>query len=260
MGRMNGNIHDRTKMQDRSSPAQIFVRTLTGSTVTLAVEPTDTTEAIIAKLGEKSGVPTHNLRLVFAGKQLRDHLSLDAHCVYAGSTLHLEGRLSGGMLLYHCTDRSSADSICSSDFRCGSDGIAGGGIYFAVSAQDASRKARRNGVVLECEVNLGTVLDVGFGGDSNLNLARVRERGCNSVRIPRNGDPGTEYCVYEPSRVRVVRRLADPGSSSTSSSTSSSSRCFHLPKKDPTPRKADKSLIDDHDGGTWIGIQWYADY
>ena len=229
-------------MQDRSSPAQIFVRTLTGSTVTLAVEPTDTTEAIMAKLGEKSGVPTHSLRLVYAGKQLRDHLTLDSLCVYAGSTLHLEGRLFGGMLLYHCTDRSSADSICSSDFRCGSDGIAGGGIYFAVSAQDASRKARRNGVVLECEVNLGSVLDVGFNGDSSLNLARVRERGCDSVRIPRNGDPGTEYCVYEPSRVRVVRSLPDPGSCSTSSSsrrTLTGPLCFHLPMKDPPPRKAE---------------------
>ena len=219
MGKMDCNVHDQTKMQDRSTAAQIFVRTLSGSTVTLAVEPTDTSEAIMAKLSEKSGMPTHNLRLVFAGKQLRDLLTLDAHCIYAGSTLHLEGRLCGGMLLYHCTDKTSADSICSSNFRCGSDGIAGGGIYFAVSAQDASKKACRNGVLLECEVNLGVVLDVGFNGDSSLNLARVMGRGCNSVRIPRNGDPGTEYCVYEPSRVRVVRRLSDPGSGSTSGSS-----------------------------------------
>jgi hypothetical protein len=257
---MNLKIHDQTKMQDHSSPSQLFVRTLAGSTVTLAVEPTDTTEAIIAKLGEKSGVPTHSLRLVFAGKQLRDFLTLDAQCVYAGSTLHLEGRLCGGMLLYHCTDQSSADSICSSNFRCGSDGITGGGIYFAVSVEDASRKARRKGVVLECEVDLGSVLDVEFNGDSSLNLARVRARGCNSVRIPRNG---TEYCVYEPSRVRVVRRLSDPGSSSAISSSRrkpSGPLYFGLPMKDPTPKKIDKSLINDYDGGSWIGIQWYADY
>jgi hypothetical protein len=71
--------------------AHLLPNFLSGSTVTLAVEPTDITQAIMAKLGEKSSVPTHSLRLVFAGKQLRDLLTLDAHCVCAGSTLHLEG-------------------------------------------------------------------------------------------------------------------------------------------------------------------------
>jgi ubiquitin len=211
--------NDQPTMQNLSAPSQIFVRTLSGSTVTLTVEPTDTTEAIMAKLHDNSGIPNNSLRLIFAGKQLRDSLSLSSYGIDAGSTLHLEGRLCGGMILYHCTTQSNADSIESCGFRCGSSGIAGGGIYFAASVQDASRKAHRNGVVLECEVDLGSVLDVGFDGDSSLSLARVRAKGYNSVRIPRNGDPGTEFCVYEPSRVRVRRRLSDPGSSSASSTS-----------------------------------------
>jgi hypothetical protein len=62
-------------MQDRSFRSHIFARTLTGSTVTLAVEPTDATEVVFAKFSEKLGVPTYSFRLVFAGKQPHDSLS-----------------------------------------------------------------------------------------------------------------------------------------------------------------------------------------
>jgi large subunit ribosomal protein L40e len=196
-------------MQDLASPSQIFVRTLTGSTVTLSVEPTDTTHIVLAKLRDKNS-PTDSLRLVYAGKQLQDSVTMQAYGVSAGSTLHLEGRLCGGMLLFHCTTKENAAAIKRNGFRCGSSGIAGGGIYFAASAEDAARKAHHNGVVLECQVDLGRVHDVGFNGDSSLCLVKVRAQQCDSLRIPRNGQPGTEYCVYEPSRVRVVGERRDP--------------------------------------------------
>ena len=112
--------------------------------------------------------------------------------------------LKGGKKLYHCTSEQNAESIERSGFQPGSRGIAGGGMYFAETPADAARKAHSSGVVLKCRVKLGKVLDVGRSGDSSLNLSALREQGCNSVRIPR---AGTEYCVYEPSRVRVVGRL-----------------------------------------------------
>jgi hypothetical protein len=225
-------------MQGLSSPSQIFVRMLTGSTITLAIESTDTTLTVLAKLRDKSGTPTDSLRLVFAGKQLHESVTMHAHGVFAGSTLHLEGRLCGGMLLYHCTTKSKAAAIRRNGFRCGSSGIAGGAVYFAASVEDAARKSHYNGVVLVCEVDLGRVHDVGYNGDSSLSLTKVRALNCDSVRIPRNGDPGTEYCVYEPSRVRVVGERPDP----THSSPTSSPRIYSRSQSRRPKFNADDSL------------------
>lgn len=197
-------------MQTTLSSIQIFVKTLSGNTTTLDVNPSDTTIAVKAYLRDKTGFPTQTLRLIFAGKQLRDSCTLQQHGIGWCSTLQLSGSLFGGIRLFHCTSESNAASIRRNGFHCGSSGIVGGGIYFAMSAQDAIRKANANGAVLTCEVDLGRVHDVGFDGDRSLNLSRIRKLGCDSVRIPRNGEPGTEYCVYEPARVRLVGEHGSP--------------------------------------------------
>eukprot|EP00977_Amphora_coffeiformis_P008061 scaffold1803_cov92-Amphora_coffeaeformis.AAC.84 len=77
---------------------QLFVKTLTGKTVSIEVEEGESIEDVKAKIAEKEGIPPEQQRLIFGGQQLQDAKTLDDYDVGDDATLHLVLRLRGGIV------------------------------------------------------------------------------------------------------------------------------------------------------------------
>jgi hypothetical protein len=80
-----------------SSPLQLFVKTISGKTVTLNLRGDENVVEVKGEVEEKEGIPPHLQHLVWGGRHLQGNHTISDYGVTSGATLHLTLSLAGGM-------------------------------------------------------------------------------------------------------------------------------------------------------------------
>ena len=90
---------------------QLFVKTLTGTIVTLEVEPIDTFYDIKLQIQEKTGIPVDQQDLMYAGKQCEDNRTVNDYNIPKDAVLFLVRRQKQNSNFIHVKDKEELSNF-----------------------------------------------------------------------------------------------------------------------------------------------------